>query len=246
MQERINSSTQFGYDEATHQFRLPPAGSQPDLTIYASASSSDTGVQFGPRRPVGTNNTPEFSLFSQDTGQNISLNDNYGARFNFPAIVNERIRWNFSGGLDFKTYKLTSYNTNNFYTYEVTEDDITGEIIVDQTVISSPQPVRKNSIRYLPLSIGVDFSETDKRGSTFASLNGGYNFTGDSADFRKLAYSPNAEANFGKVTLALNRDQKLPANWSLLLRANAQAATGPLIGNEQFALGGTQQRARLL
>ncbi len=38
----------------------------------------------------------------------------------------------------------------------------------------------------------------------------------------------------------LSRDQKLPADWSLLARAAGQTATGPLIGNEQFSVGGSQ------
>jgi hemolysin activation/secretion protein len=238
VQERIQASPQFGYNEATHEFRLPPAGARPDLTIYASGSSSDTGVKSGPLRPIGTNNTPEFSLFSQDSGQNLSINNNLGTRFNWPAFVQEGSRWNFSAGLDFKTYKLTSYNTNNFYTYEVTEDDVTGEIIVDKTVISSPQPVRRSEVRYLPLSIGADWSESDARGSTLISLSGSYNFVGDSSEFAKLAYSSDAKASFGKVALSVNRDQKLFGNWSLLLRGRGQAASGPLISNEQFALGG--------
>jgi hemolysin activation/secretion protein len=52
VQDRINSSTRFGYDEAAHQFNLPPAGSRADLTVYASASSSDTGVKRGPLSPI--------------------------------------------------------------------------------------------------------------------------------------------------------------------------------------------------
>ncbi len=38
--------------------------------------------------------------------------------------------------------------------------------------------------------------------------------------------------------LALTRDPKVFKDWSLLVRASGQAATGPLISNEQFALGG--------
>ena len=37
----------FGYNEATHQFNLPPATGRPELTFYASRSTSDTGVQMG-------------------------------------------------------------------------------------------------------------------------------------------------------------------------------------------------------
>ena len=39
----------FGYNEATRRFQLPPPTGQPDLTIFASRSTSDTGIQYRPR-----------------------------------------------------------------------------------------------------------------------------------------------------------------------------------------------------
>src|SRR5262249_47933425 len=38
----------FGYDEATRRFRLPPATGVPELNIYGSRSAIDTGAQFSP------------------------------------------------------------------------------------------------------------------------------------------------------------------------------------------------------
>src|SRR5262249_52282292 len=40
--DKISHSTSFGYNEATHQFRLPPAEARPDFTLYANAASNDT------------------------------------------------------------------------------------------------------------------------------------------------------------------------------------------------------------
>src|SRR5262245_45925329 len=68
------------------------------------------------------------------------------------------------------------------------------------------------------------------------SVNG--NVIGEDQEFGAVSYSPDARAAYAKAMLALVRDQKIFATWSLLLRANGQAATGALIGNEQFALGG--------
>ncbi|MDB6110167.1 MAG: hypothetical protein JWR69_1917, partial [Pedosphaera sp.] len=79
---------------------------------------------------------------------------------------------------------------------------------------------------------------SDKRGSTAISLGGSFNFTGSSADFARAAYSPKAKAQFGKLNVALSREQKIYQDWSLLLRASGQAASGPLISNEQVPLGG--------
>jgi hemolysin activation/secretion protein len=236
--DRIQNSTGFGYDEATHQFRVPPAGGRPDLTIYASVSSSDTGIKYGPEKLVGTNNTPDYTLTSQETGQNLSLNQGVGTRFNFPLVVGDRAHWNFSIGVDYKGYELKSYNTNNFYTYEVVEDDITGEVTLDRTVISAGQPPRRNQVGYLPLTVGVDLFKGDQHGSTTASFSTSYNPVGDSGDFSQAAYSRKASASFAKLNLSINREQKIYKDWLLVLKANAQAASGPLIGNEQIALGG--------
>ncbi|MDB6108434.1 MAG: hypothetical protein JWR69_184, partial [Pedosphaera sp.] len=109
VQEQINSSLNFGYNEATHQFRLPPAGVRPDLTIYASASSSDTGVNFGERQTVA--HTPLLTIESQDTGRDFSVNEDLGGRLSVPLTVSDNARFSFSGGADFKRYALSSFNT---------------------------------------------------------------------------------------------------------------------------------------
>jgi hemolysin activation/secretion protein len=54
-----------------------------------------------------------------------------------------------------------------------------------------------------------------------------------------VAASPDAGGNYTTLTAGLTRRQNLPDNWSLLLRANGQWASEPIINNEQFALGGT-------
>lgn len=72
LEDRIRSSTAFGYDEATHQFRLPPAGARPELSIYASEASSDTGVHFAPAQLVSQ--MLLLTILSRDSGRDISLN----------------------------------------------------------------------------------------------------------------------------------------------------------------------------
>ena len=49
VQEQVNANPgSFGYNEATHQFNLPPPTGRPELTFFASRAVSDTGVQRGP------------------------------------------------------------------------------------------------------------------------------------------------------------------------------------------------------
>ncbi|MCC7373501.1 MAG: BamA/TamA family outer membrane protein [Verrucomicrobiales bacterium] len=232
--DRISANSAFGYDEATRQFRLPPAGNRPDLSFFVSGSSSDTGVQYGPENLVSQ--TPLLTIISQDSGQNLSENDAYGTRFNLPFGQTERRRWNLSAGFDWKRYLLESYNTNNFIIVTVVTNAQGSQTI--ESRVSSPQPARRQVAEYLPVALGLDYGSTDSGGTLSASLGLSVNGLGDSEDFRGLAYSREARAEFGRATLAITRDQKVGRDWSLLLRANAQAATGPLISNEQFAVGG--------
>ena len=234
VEEQIASSTRFGYDEATRQFRLPPAGSRPDFSLFASASSSDTGIQLSPARIVSQ--TPLLTIVSRDSGQNISLNEGVGARLSVPLALTETNRWNFSGGFDWKRYFLESFNTNNFLLTPVVTNLQGSQTI--ESVVASPRPSRHHEVQYLPLSLSADYSSSDRWGSQSASLSLGGNFVGESADFAAAGYSTNAHATYGKATLAFSREQKLPGNASALLRATGQAATGALISNEQFSVGG--------
>jgi hemolysin activation/secretion protein len=243
-----NSPVKFGYDEATHQFRLPPAGARPDLTVYASGASSDTGVKFGPRSRVGTNENPLLTIYSQDSGQDITINESGGGRLNLPVILSDTKRLSFAGGVDWKRYFLTSYNTNNFTTLTTTTN-AQGSLTVANEFPSS-QPVRRTESIYLPLSLGADYLQTDKHGTFSASVALSYNFIGDSRTHftspdwnatnpMPTSYSPTkSDLTYGKANLSLARDQKIFKDWSLYLRASGQAATKPLINNEQFALGG--------
>ena len=231
---RLASSSGFGYDEATHQFRLPPAGARPDLSFFASTASSDTGVQFGPARVVSQ--TPLLTIVSQDSGQNLSVDRSAGTRFNLPIPVTDSRRFALSAGPDWKSYSLQSFNTNNFIITTVVTNAQGSQTI--ESRVSSPQPTRHHEVQYVPLVLAGDFSSTDTTGSVNANLSLSANFVGDSADFASLAYSSRADATFGRASTSLTREQRLPRDWSLLLRAAGQAATGPLISNEQFAVGG--------
>ena len=232
--ERVDNSARFGYDEATHQFHLPPPSAIPDFTLYTSGSSSDTGVKWGERSVVSR--TSLLSIDSQDSGQNLSENGALGGRYTHPLLSGAKSHLSFSASGEFKRYSLTSYNTNNFFITTVTTNSFGAQ--TNSTLTSSAQPVSRTAIDYFPISLGLEYSETDAGGSTWLSLAGTCNFLGDSAYFSSLAYSSSAKARFAKATLQAQRDQMLYKGWSLLLRGNAQAADGALINNEQFALGG--------
>lgn len=235
VQEQVNSDLgNFGFDEATKQFRLPPPGARSDVTFSISGSSSDTGVTYGPATIVSQ--TPLLTIVSQDSGEEISRTWNAGALFNQPVVLSATERLNFTLGVDFKRYRKDSYNTNNFIITTVVTNSSGSQTI--ESRVSSAQPLRRTSVDYLPLNYAVTFSGADKTGTTLGQLGLNFNFVGDDADFVAASYSTRTRADYVKATLNLTREQQLPGGWSLLLRGNGQLASTPLISNEQFALGG--------
>lgn len=232
--DQIAGSTKFGYQEATHQFLLPPASSPSELILYASASGSDTGVKWG--APTVVSESSLLSIVSQDSGQNLTDNQNVGGQFRFPLISREHSSWSGSAGLDYKRFDLASYNANNFFITTITTNLFGAE--TNRSAASTAQPVVNQEVVYFPVNLGLNFTESDPGGSTAAGLELSGNFTANNGDFAKAAYSTNAQALYAKAILSANRDQKLPAGCSLFVRANGQAATGALINDEQFALGG--------
>ena len=234
--ERIAATRGFGFDEATRQFRLPPPGGRPDLSLFASASSIDTGVQYGPARIVSQ--TPLLTIVSQDSGRNLSVNETVGARLNLPLALarTDQRRLGFSGGLDARHFGLQSFNTNNFVITTVVTNAQGSQTI--ESRVASPQPTRKNHVNYLPVVAALDFSQSDRTGTTSANLAVSGNLASDAESFAQLAYSPDTDSSYAKLNLALAREQKLGSDWTLLARANGQVATGPLLGIEQFSVGG--------
>jgi hemolysin activation/secretion protein len=231
---QVAASTRFGYQEATHQFLLPPAQTESELSFYASASASDTGVKWGTPTTVASSSL--LTIVSRDSQQSTANNDNIGSQFRFPLVTGEHSRLSGFIGMDFKQAEMFGYSTNNFFITTVTTNQFGGQ--TNRSVASKGQPGTSSSVVYLPVNFGVDFSETDTHGATMANLTLSGNFTGSDADFAKSAYATNARALYGKAVLTASREQKLPAGCSLLARAGGQAATGALISNEQFALGG--------
>jgi len=100
----------FGYDEISHKFNLPPPTGHPDLTFFASRSSSDTPLQDGPRRIIFTNTLADIS--SQFQQHVPTINNDLGAKLTVPLRDFSGISSSFSFGVDFKTYKAHTWSTN--------------------------------------------------------------------------------------------------------------------------------------
>jgi len=227
----------FGYNEATHQFQLPPSSGRPDVTFYASRSTVDTGIQYGEKSTIVS--VPLLTVISQDTGENTTLNENIGGKLNLPLRLVDDVSLTLSFGFDFKRYRLTSLNTNNFYETITTTNQF-GSFSTNYTV-SSGQPPYQQGVDYLPLNVGFMLAVPDPLGTTFFNAAANFNiFHGlsDDAAFANAAGDTNSVANYFTATAGLSRDQKIFGEWLLAFRANGQWTDQRLVSNERFALGG--------
>ncbi len=243
VQQQVDDhSSGFGYDEASHQFRLPPPTGRPEATFYASRSTSDTGVNYPTPVAVGGINNPNFTITTNTSGQIVSLNEDLGGRFSMPLPTFTHISGTLSFGIDYKNYKSTSYQTNgSFINIQIGNDPATGDPIFQDNAINQAQPPAITKLDYLPFNFGLNGSVPDPQGTTFFNAGANWNilpYLSRNADFAKAAYTSKARANYVSLQLGASREQKFYKNWAVLFRADGQWANGALISNEQYAMGG--------
>ena len=229
----------FGFDEATHQFNLPPPTGHPSLVVYASRSVSDTPVRYGPLSVIFTNTLANIS--SQSSALNETIDNNLGAKFLFPLPDFSGIKSSVSLGADFKTYEAPSFSTNLTYFSLYALDTFGNPVLVTNTTIRLPSNTRVD-LDYIPLSFGWSGVRPDPWGSLAFSYSQSVFFQGLASartNFQVVAGAPDAGGNYTTVNAGLSRLQKLPGGWSALANVSGQWASEALINNEQFALGGT-------
>jgi len=244
----------FGYNEATRRFNLPPSTGQPEFNIYASRSTIDTGIEdLGTRNLFSTNGN---SLDEQTVHQDLTESSDIGCRLSLPLEATPTSLSSVSGGLDFKTYQLKSAETNIFTltTSEVDNNTAppTTNIVVSKN--SSPVPFTTRYIEYLPLSLRYDISGRDALGTTSFGLGLGGNVwydsltTIDSAttniairgrkSVELMTGSSQSSGYWFVLNPSLSRDFNIHTNWNLSLHLDGQWADQPLISNEQYGIGG--------
>jgi len=230
----------FGYDQVTHQFNLPPPTGRPELIVYASRSATEIPTRYGPLTMV--TETTNQTVTSQSAERELTYNDNLGLKLTVPLREFAGIRSSFNAGFDFKSYQSKTFYTNleyySLYTYDASSGN--RDLVTNMTI-----PYAANSgqsLQYLPLSLGWSASRPDRFGSTSLNLDGHLflaALASDRKNFQAVANSEKAGGNYGVIRGELTREEDLPGQWSLLLRAGGQWASEPLISNEQFPLGGT-------
>jgi hemolysin activation/secretion protein len=227
----------FGYNESTRKFELPPALGVPELNVYGSRATVDTAVQKGSPSRLFTSSVRTIDQATDH--EDLTVNEDLGLRFSEPIREFAGFRSSLSAGLDFKTYRVSSFSTNYFIFTEHLQDS-SGNPFTRNFVTPSPVPSNSRSLNYLPLSFRWDASRPDKRGRTDIGLNYSPNFwfSGSEQDFQAIAGSPHASGHWHIVSASLAREQNFNGEWILNLRADGQWASEPLISNEQFGVGG--------
>jgi hemolysin activation/secretion protein len=232
-----NMPVDFGYNEITHQFHLPQPTGNPELILYASRSTADTPLRFGPLETVVDN--PLVQISSQSAEHDLTFTENLGAKYTVPLREVAGIQSLFTVGFDYKSYRLQTSATNlSFFTSTLTNNGVPS---TNNSIIALAANSHQD-VTYLPLSWELAAQRPDKFGLTTMSLEQDLFLTqleSSRVKFQGAAGSVDAGNTFTKFMLNLSREEILPHGWSILWRASGQWANEPLISNEQFPLGGT-------
>lgn len=231
----------FGYNEATRQFVLPPSSGRPEVSIYASRTTTDDLLQKSPKQTQS--DTPLMILQNQSATEHFSRDVSAGLRLSAPLPEIGRIRSSVSVGLDYKEHLFITLATNLiFQTTVLTNDPGSGtHSVVTNVDVSAIAANRRTSVAYLPLYAGWDGFRPDRWGQFTASVA----LTAEVADplddasaFASSVGSTNATGKFVTLRSRLSREQRLVRGWSLLLNSEGQWANEPLVTLEQYGLGG--------
>ena len=229
----------FGYDEATHKFNLPSPSGQPELNIYASRSTIDTGIQ--KLSSTTLYDVPGvISIDENNFQQDLTVNDDIGGRLSTPFVVTEDFRSDLSGGLDFKVFQTTSYKTNEFLFSEITVNAQGQPNPPINTVVVSPTPTAFRPLEYLPLALNYDASWHNPHVTVSGGLGLSANawYSGSRTNLDKITESKESTGHWVILTPSVQVQIPIHTNWTTVVRADGQWASEPLISNEQFGAGG--------
>ena len=232
--------SQFGYNEATRQFSVPPASLVPELYVFGNRSTTDSAIRKSVESLVASNAVTTIRSWTEDL--DYSVTESVGARLNWPVVMRS-LRGGLSFGADLRHYESLSYHTNVFSTTSIIPPANPNDPPDINTALTiSGREGRGHSLTYLPLVFRAEAGMPDRLGFSSASLGATYNLPlsalSDASEFANLSGSPASASGFAVFTGSLAREQKIGGDWQLLARADGQVASGPLFSNEQYTLGG--------
>ncbi|HWD91545.1 MAG TPA: POTRA domain-containing protein [Verrucomicrobiae bacterium] len=229
----------FGYNEATRKFELPSPSGRPEINIYASRSTIDTGVEKSPKEVLF--NVPGVrEVTRSDAQQDLTKNESLGFRLTQPLPDLESWKLSVSPGADFKIYRLNSFKTNVFAFTDVRVDSSGHPTSTNTTAVPSAVPATFHSLMYLPLTAHFDASKRDASGVTSFGIGLTVNawHSGPLREVQNLSTNSHVSGRWVTLNPSLTRDIIIHTNWTLSLHTEGQWASEPLISNEQMGFGG--------
>lgn len=226
----------FGYNQVTHRFNLPPLTGAPEFIAFASRSTTDTGARPGPIVPI--TDTATLNVFDQTFERNPVTTADLGSRFIVPLTSSPKLQSSLNFGFDYKSYQAAALVTNFTTVLQFTTNPPT---LINSGVVTNAQNTY-HSLHYLPLTLGWSGTFSDKVGTTTLTYNQNVFLSALSSPrsvFQQVAGASSAGGNYTTINLGVVREQQLPRGWSLLARAGGQWSSTALINNEEFPLGGT-------
>jgi hemolysin activation/secretion protein len=247
-----NNPGNFGYNEATRQFNLPPPSGQPELTLYANRATIDTGVENLGNSIISSSTTSNSSviLSQQSIHQDITINQGLGFQLTKPLPEINGILSSLSGGLDYKDYSLSSYGTNIITT---TTTITNGQVNTTAESVVSVVPTTYSTLDYLPISLSYSASLRDAFGPSTWGLGLSANLWYSSshatsatndiplsglASLRQIVNSSQASGHWVILRPSFSQEIDFYTNWITSFRADGQWASEPLVSIEQFGAGG--------
>ncbi len=241
--------THFGYNETTKQFVPPPATGSPELTAYASRSTTGPTL-YGPISTVVENS--QQTIQKQEIQQQYTAQTIAGGRLSFPIPNIEGIQSSWNVGMDYKDDTVVTQPTTYFYSTTIsTHGNASGPPTISRTVTPIPGTATYPHLSYVPFSLGwtgsrqdhwmqssgLDRSSEIDAGVSLVAGTGGTLFKNEPFP-TLIANSPEATKEFLAIRPEISRTQVLPDNYTLYLGLSGQWANEPLLNLEQFALGG--------
>jgi len=237
-QEVANNPGVFGYDEATRKFNLPPASGQPELNLFASRATIDTGQVLDSSSVVSS--TTNISILQDKLHQDLTVDNDLGFRLSAPLIAMGDFSSDVSAQLDFKTFQTTSTQTTTTTVVETNLNAAGQPVLPPLTSKDTSVNASDNLIQYLPLTANLNANW--RRGLSAISLGMGVTvnpwFSGTTSNLQAMTSSTESSGYW--VTLNPRFSWSFPdfPNWMMTVRADGQWANQPLISNEKYGAGG--------
>jgi hypothetical protein len=227
----------FGYDEVSHQFNLPPPTGSPELMLYASRSSTEIPTRYGPLKIV--NQTDILEVSEQTAERDLTMNENLGLKLTVPLEEFAGIHSSVNAGFNFKSFEQRNFATNLAHVSLYSTN--TGTPVLVSSATDALAANSGQSVQYVPLSLGWTAARTDRYGNTSVNLSDHLYLSGLASarkNFQAVAEAKEAGGTYTTFRGSVTRVENLPRQWSLMFRGGGQWASEPLIANEEFPLGG--------